>query len=66
MSVLVKLLAIDDLARPHGCGLNPRLREAIEGSTGRKSAPDLSRNCARSPGILPPRNSEENVCDAQG
>jgi len=65
MSVFVKLLAMDDLARPHGGGLNPRLRDAIERSEGCKSVAALSRSCAGLPGTDPQRKNEQGVCDAE-
>ncbi|MEL6313748.1 MAG: hypothetical protein AAFQ60_06845 [Pseudomonadota bacterium] len=65
MSVFVKLLAMDDLARPHGSGLNPRLRDAIERSQGCKSVAALSRGCAGLPGTIPQRKNMEGVCDAE-
>ncbi|MEM8729441.1 MAG: hypothetical protein AAGF79_05935 [Pseudomonadota bacterium] len=65
MSVFIKLLAMDDLARPYGSGLNPRLRDAIERSQACKSVAALSRSCAGLPGNNPQRKNVEGVCNAE-
>jgi len=63
MSPLIDLLRIDALAQPHGCGLNPKLRAAIEADTrwpSKAASPPSAEEAPLPEGVIRLREPEPN------